>query len=54
MCYEFDEMYRNAREAEEARGKKLAAGLNKQDKSSAPAKPAAPERGVKQKEPVPA
>jgi hypothetical protein len=54
MCYEFDEMYRKTREAEEARRKKLADELKKQDTSSAPAKPAAPHRGVKEKEPVPA
>ena len=54
MCYEFDEMYRRARETEEARRRKLADDLAKQDKSSAPAKPAAPQKGVKEKEPVPA
>jgi hypothetical protein len=52
MCYEFDEMYWKAREAEEARRKKLADELNRQGKDSTPAKPAAP--GVKEKEPVPA
>lgn len=54
MCYEFDEMYRKARETEEARRRKLADDLKKQDPSSAPAKPLTPERGVRQKEPVPA
>ncbi len=54
MCYEFDEMYRRARETEEARRKKLADDLKRQEKSSAPAKPAAPDRSVKEKEPVPA
>ena len=54
MCYEFDEMYRKARETEEARRKMRADDLKKQDKPSAPARPAAPERGVKEKEPVPA
>jgi hypothetical protein len=53
MCYEFDEMYRKAREIEEARRKKLADDTKRQDKSSAPARPA-PERSVKEKEPVPA
>jgi hypothetical protein len=47
MCFEFDEMYRKAREAEDARRKKLA-----DEKSPAPAKPAAPE--LKPREPVPA
>jgi len=41
MCYEFDEMYRKAREAEEARRKKLADDL-RQPNTSSPAKPAAP------------
>ncbi len=50
MCYELDEMYWKARQADEARRKK-AADDNK-DKPSAPAKPAAPE--VKPREPVPA
>ena len=50
MCYEFDEMVRNARAAEEARRKKLAD--ERKDRLSAPAKPAAPE--VKPREPVPA
>jgi hypothetical protein len=53
MCYEFDEMYWKAREAEEARRKKLADDLNRQERS-VPAKPAAPGKGVKEKEPVPA
>jgi len=54
MCYEFDEMYWKAREAEEARRKKLADDPNRQGKQSTPAKPAAPGKGVKEKEPVPA
>jgi hypothetical protein len=54
MCYEFDEMYRKAREIEEARRKKLADDLKRQDQPSPPARPAAPERSVKEKEPVPA
>ena len=54
MCYEFDEMYRKAREIEETRKKKLADDLNRQDQPSAPARPAAPDRSVKEKEPVPA
>jgi len=54
MCYEFDEFYRRAREAEEAHKRKLADDLKKQDRSSAPAKPAAPGKGVERKEPVPA
>jgi hypothetical protein len=54
MCYEFDEMYWKAREADEARRKKLAEELTRPSKQSAPAKPAAPEKGVKEKEPVPA
>lgn len=49
MCYEFDEMYRKAREAEEAQRKKQA---DSKEKSPAPAKPGAPE--VKPREPVPA
>jgi len=53
MCYEFDEMFRRARETEEARKKKLADDMKREDKSSAPARPA-PERSVKEKEPVPA
>ena len=52
MCYEFDEMFRKARETEEARRKMRADDLKKQDKSSAPARPADPE--VKPREPVPA
>lgn len=51
MCYEFDEMYRKAREADEAR-KKLADDLR--NKSSAPAKPASPDKSVREKESVPA
>jgi len=47
MCYEFDEMYRKARE-EEARRKQAESG---KDKAPAPVKPA-PE--VKPREPVPA
>jgi hypothetical protein len=54
MCYEFDEIYRKARETEEARRKKLADDLRREEKPSAPARPAAPERSVKEKEPVPA
>ena len=54
MCYEFDEMYRKAREIEDARRKKMADDMKRQDESSAPARPAAPERSVKDKEPVPA
>jgi hypothetical protein len=50
MCYEFDEMYRKAREVEEALRRKTAG--DSKDKPSAPAKPAAPE--VKPREPVPA
>ena len=50
MCYEFDEMYWKARQAEEVRRK--TADESKKDKPSVPAKPAAPE--VKPKEPVPA
>ena len=52
MCYEFDEMYRKAREADEASRKKLADDLR--NKSSAPAKPASPDKRVREKEPVPA
>jgi len=52
MCYEFDEMYRKAREADEASRKKLADDLR--NKSSAPAKPASPDKNVREKEPVPA
>jgi len=51
MCYELDEMYWKARQADEARRKK-AADDSKKDKPSAPAKPVAPE--VKPREPVPA
>ena len=51
MCYEFDEMFRKAREADEARRKKLADARNK---SSTPAKPASPDKSVREKEPVPA
>ena len=54
MCYEFDEFYRRAREAEEARKRKLAEETRKQGESPAPAKPAAPGKGVERKEPVPA
>jgi hypothetical protein len=50
MCYEFDEMVRNARAAEEARRRKLAD--DRKDRLSAPAKPVAPEE--KTREPVPA
>jgi hypothetical protein len=51
MCYELDEMYWKARQADVERGKKTADDGRK-DKPSTPAKPAAPE--VKPKEPVPA
>ena len=54
MCYEFDEMYKRARETEEARRKKLADDMKRQDQSSAPSRPAAPDRSAKEKEPVPA
>ncbi len=55
MCYEFDEFYRRAREAEEAaRKRKLADESKKPSETSAPAKPAAPGKGVERKEPVPA
>jgi hypothetical protein len=47
MCYEFDELYRKAREEELQRKK----AQDSKDKSPAPAKPA-PE--VKPREPVPA
>ncbi len=50
MCYEFDEMVRKARTAEEVRRKKLAD--ERKDKLSAPAKPVAPRE--KTREPVPA
>ncbi len=53
MCYEFDEMFRRARETEEARRKKLADDMKREDKS-VPARPAAPERSVEENEPVPA
>jgi hypothetical protein len=49
MCFEFDEMYRKARE-EDLRRKKPA--QEPKDKAPAPARPAAPE--VKPREPVPA
>src|SRR6266705_5179127 len=39
MRFESAEMYRKAREAEDARGRKLADGLKRRDQSSAPAKP---------------
>jgi len=39
MCFESAEMYRKAREAEEARRRKLADDLKRRDRSSAPAKP---------------
>lgn len=52
MCYEFDEFYRRAREAEEARKRKLADESKRE--SSPPAKPAGPGKGVERKEPVPA
>jgi hypothetical protein len=48
MCWEFDELYRKAREEEASKRKQLE---ERRDKSSAPAKPA-PE--VKPTEPVPA
>ena len=50
MCYEFDEMHRKAREADEARWKKTAD--DSKNKPSVPEKPAAPE--AKPREPVPA
>jgi hypothetical protein len=50
MCYEFDEMVRKARAAEEARRRKVAD--DRKDRLSAPAKPVAPEE--KTREPVPA
>jgi hypothetical protein len=54
MCYEFDEFYRRARETEEAHRRKPADDSRKEGKSSAPAKPAAPGKGVNEQEPVPA
>jgi len=39
MCFESAEMCRKAREAEEARRRKLADDLKRQDQSSAPARP---------------
>ena len=39
MCFEFDEMYRKAREPEEARRRKLAGDPKRQYRYSAPAKP---------------
>ena len=53
MCYESDELYWRAREAEQAR-RKQAENLKKQGKSSAPAQPAEPDQGAKEREPVPA
>jgi len=50
MCYELDEMYWKARQAEETRRKKTAD--DSKDQPSAPVKPVAPE--VKPREPVPA
>jgi len=49
MCYEFDEMYRKAREAEEAQKEE---GGGFQGEVSRPRQAAAPE--VKPREPVPA
>ena len=51
MCYELDEMYWKARQAEEIR-RKNTADESRRDKPSVPAKPAAP--AVKPREPVPA
>jgi hypothetical protein len=51
MCYELDEMYWKARQAEQERRKKAADDSGK-DKPSVPAKPVAP--AVRPKEPVPA
>jgi hypothetical protein len=51
MCYEFDELYRKAHEAEEARRKKRADELKQ---PPVPAKRATPAREPQQKEPVPA
>jgi len=39
MCFESDDMHRKARESEEARRRKLADDLKRQDQSPAPAKP---------------
>ena len=39
MCFESAEMHRKAREAEEARRRKLADDLKRRDQSSAPARP---------------
>ena len=39
MCFELDETHSKAREAEEARRRKLADDLKRQDRYSAPAKP---------------
>jgi len=39
MCFESAEMHRKAREAEEARRRKLADDLKRRDRSSAPARP---------------
>ena len=53
MCYEYDQLFWKAREAEQAR-RKQAEELKQRGKSPAPAKPAQSDQGAKEREPVPA
>ncbi|HUF80112.1 MAG TPA: hypothetical protein VMN03_03175 [Burkholderiales bacterium] len=52
MCYGYEELARLRKEME----KEMQKGneLKKQGKSSAPARPAAPEKGTEERQPVPA
>ena len=55
MCYEFDDFFNRARVAEQLRRHtEWADKLKEQSTTAAPAKPAEPEKHVKEQEPVPA
>ena len=54
MCYEYKEFFLRARIAKQLRrNKETAVELQKQSRTATPAKPAEPERRVKDKEPDP-
>ncbi len=55
MCYEYDDLFERMRLAEQLRRqRKLADELNKPSGAPAPPKPAEPEKGVEERQPVPA
>ncbi|HEY6721771.1 MAG TPA: hypothetical protein VI363_09060 [Burkholderiales bacterium] len=54
MCYEIDELYWRQRAEEVRRALEKTEELKKQSKTTAPAKPASPQKKTEVKEPVPA